>query len=170
MSTELKQAVQQSLDHFLSNWYYNANELRAAYHIEIHNFSNEKWDAPRRAARLSAAVKKYKTSAMLQFIFDIGLELELDLTPLTVKRLCNAFFGRTGSQSIIVDIFGNKERQHRSNDSTPERIEAIVKQYKHDADHYWKEALLHLEYVKRGYQNEINTRKSKAAARKKEMG
>jgi hypothetical protein len=32
-------------------------------------YSDDRWEAPQRAARLAAAVKRYKTSEMLRFIF-----------------------------------------------------------------------------------------------------
>jgi hypothetical protein len=64
-----------------------------------------------RAARLSAAVKRYKTYRMLSFIFEIAESVDLDFTPLVVKRLCTALFGRSGSQNIIVATFGQK-RSH----------------------------------------------------------
>ena len=61
---------------------------------------------------------------MLRFIFaTIAYDPDPDLTPLAVKRLCQALFGRTGSQWLIVEIFGVKGRQHRSDDSTPEAVE-----------------------------------------------
>lgn len=87
-------------------------------------YSDDRWEAPQRAARLAAAVKRYKTSEMLRFIFaTIAYDPDPDLTPLAVKRLCQALFGRTGSQWLIVEIFGVKRRQHRSVDSTPEAVE-----------------------------------------------
>nr|WCS70373.1 YadA [Salmonella enterica subsp. enterica serovar Rissen] len=46
---------------------------------------------------------------MLRFIFaTVAHDPDPDLTPLAVKRLCKALFGRTGSQWLIVDIFGEK--------------------------------------------------------------
>jgi hypothetical protein len=87
-------------------------------------YSDDRWEAPQRAARLAAAVKRYKTSEMLRFIFaTIAYDPDPDLTPLAVRRLCQALFGRTGSQWLIVEIFGVKGRQHRSDDSTPESVE-----------------------------------------------
>jgi hypothetical protein len=46
---------------------------------------------PQRAARLSAAVKRYKTYRMLNFIFEIADSIDLDLTPLTVNAFAPAF-------------------------------------------------------------------------------
>jgi hypothetical protein len=62
-------------------------------------------------SRLAASVKRYKTSEMLRFIFaTIAYDPDPDLTPLTVRRLCKALFGRTGSQWLIVEVFGEKGR------------------------------------------------------------
>ena len=46
---------------------------------------------------------------MLRFIFaTIAYDPDPDLTPLAVRRLCQALFGRTGSQWLIVEIFGGE--------------------------------------------------------------
>ncbi len=34
----------------------------------------------------------------------MAIKLNLDLTPLVVKRLCSCLFQRTGSQELIVEI------------------------------------------------------------------
>lgn len=117
------------------------------------NYSDNRWEAPQRAARLAAAVKRYKTSEMLRFIFaTIAYDPDPDLTPLTVKRLCNALFGRTGSQWLIVEVFGEKGWQHRSDDSTPEAVEKMAARYRHAAGQHWSATLAEIERVKRLYQ------------------
>ncbi|KAF0661945.1 hypothetical protein L245_31680, partial [Salmonella enterica subsp. enterica serovar Worthington str. BCH-4719] len=81
-----------------------AENLERDYLAEVVGYSDDRWEAPQRAARLAAAVKRYKTSEMLRFIFaTVAHDPDPDLTPLTVKRLCNALFGRTGSQWLIVE-------------------------------------------------------------------
>ncbi|MGM8561953.1 cytoplasmic protein, partial [Enterobacter hormaechei subsp. steigerwaltii] len=87
--------------------------LSASCRAELRNYRDDTWEAPQRAARLSAAVKRYKTYEMLYFFFQIADEAGLDYTPLVVKRLCAHLFDRQGSQNIIVDIFGQKGRMHR---------------------------------------------------------
>lgn len=78
----------------------------------------------RKSCPAGGSGKRYKTSEMLRFIFaTIAYDPDPDLTPLAVRRLCQALFGRTGSQWLIVEIFGVKGRQHRSDDSTPESVE-----------------------------------------------
>jgi hypothetical protein len=90
---------------------------------------------------------------MLRFIFaTIAYDPDPDLTPLAVKRLCQALFGRTGSQWLIVEIFGVKGRQHRSVDSTPEAVEKMATRYRHAAELHWAATLAEIERVKRNYQ------------------
>ncbi|MDE9429860.1 hypothetical protein [Xenorhabdus bovienii] len=144
------------MDYFLSNHVYTAENLNADYMAELANYSDTSWEAPQRAARLGAAVKRYKTSEMLCFIFStVAYEFDPDLTPLTVKRLCNALFGRTGSQWLIVDIFGEKGRQQRSEDSNPDRIEQMAARFRTTAIQHWNVTLAEIERVKRKYQAEV---------------
>ncbi|WP_225760178.1 cytoplasmic protein [Leclercia sp. Marseille-Q4284] len=140
---------------FSCKYTYTREDLASDYQAELLNYSNEKWEYPQRAARLSAAVKRYKSFRMLCFIFEIADETELDLTPLIVKRLCNRFFGRSGSQDMIVDIFGQKGRQHRSRDNLPSVIDEVVTRYRLAA-HSCQSSMLHdIEQVKKDYQASI---------------
>lgn len=54
---------------FLGGRCYTAEKLEKDYLAEVANYSDDRWEAPQRAARLAAAVKRYKTSEMLRFIF-----------------------------------------------------------------------------------------------------
>lgn len=138
---------------FLGGRCYTAENLEKDYLVEVANYSDDRWEAPQRAARLAAAVKRYKTSEMLRFIFaTIAYDPDPDLTPLTVKRLCNALFGRTGSQWLIVEVFGEKGRQHRSTDSNLEAVEKMAARYRHTAGQHWSATLAEIERVKRIYQ------------------
>lgn len=93
---------------------------------------------------------------MLRFIFaTVAHDPDPDLTPLAVKRLCNALFGRTGSQWLIVEIFGEKGRLRRSDDSSPEAVEKMAARYRCDAGLHWSATLAEIERVKRLYQTEI---------------
>ncbi|EJX4187814.1 hypothetical protein QB755_004704 [Salmonella enterica] len=65
---------------------------------------------------------------------------------------CNALFGRTGSQGLIVEVFGEKGRQHRSADSHPEAVEKMAARYRRDAGLHWSTTLAEIERVKRLYQ------------------
>ncbi|WP_313228468.1 cytoplasmic protein [Leclercia sp.] len=137
---------------FLHKYTYSSEDLAADYQAELLNYSNEKWEYPQRAARLSAAVKRYKSFRMLCFIFEIADETELDFTPLIVKRLCNRLFGRSGSQEMIVDIFGQKGRQHRSRDNLPSVIDGVVERYRLAAFSCQASIQNDIEQVKKAYQ------------------
>jgi hypothetical protein len=160
MNGELREAVRQAQSYFNHYHRYPLERLEADYQDEIHKFSNDSWEAPQRAARLSAAVKNYKTSQMLSFIFEIGMDHALDLTPLVVKRLCHNLFGRKGSQAIIVDVFGSKQRVHRSIHSSPAFTDELTGRYRRRAERYWKETLSDIERIKVGYRKNINKEKA----------
>ena len=155
MSEDLKEKARRTMADFMEYYIYRLVLLQNAYHFEILDYSDEEWDAPRRAARLSAAVKNYKTSQMLLFIISIGVEEGVDLTPLVVKRLCNNLFGRKGSQSLIVKVFGEKNRIKRSAHSDPEEIELITKKYQRTASQYWSSTLSDIEEVKLKYKDSV---------------
>lgn len=158
----MRDETRKAMRMFLGGRCYTAENLERDYLSELAGYSDERWEAPQRGARLAAAVKRYKTSEMLRFIFaTIAYDPDPDLTPLTVKRLCNALFGRTGSQWLIVELFGDKGRQHRSNDSTPEAVEKMAARYRHAARLHWSATLAEIERVKRLYQERI-----KASVRK----
>ncbi|MGR7483724.1 hypothetical protein [Klebsiella aerogenes] len=161
MDDGLREAVRQAQGYFNSYHRYPIERLEADYQDEIRKFSNESWEAPQRAARLSAAVKNYKTSQMLSFIFEIGIDHALDLTPLVVKRLCQNLFGRKGSQAIIVDVFGSKQRIHRSIHSSPVFTDELTERYRRRAEHYWRSTLTDIERVKLGYRKKVNKANAK---------
>lgn len=143
--------VQRVRSRFYAEFVYPLKMFRKNYLDEVKNFSVENWEAPQRAARLSALTKNYKTSEMLIFVLHVALEMQLDLTPLVVKRLNKALFGRTGSQCDIVTLFGSQGRIQRSQDSAPDRIAFIAKQYKFQANQHWQQCLLDIQAVKLDY-------------------
>ncbi|KDU23941.1 yadA domain protein [Escherichia coli 3-373-03_S4_C3] len=49
---------------FLGGRCYTAEKLEKDYLAEVANYSNDRWEAPQRASRLAASVKRYKTSEM----------------------------------------------------------------------------------------------------------
>ncbi|MDE9447849.1 hypothetical protein KKJ04_20455 [Xenorhabdus bovienii] len=149
----MKDETKEAMRMFFGGRCYTTENLERDYLVELASYSDERWEAPQRAARLAAAVKRFKTSEMLRFIFaTIAYDPDPDLTPLTVKRLCNALFGRTGSQWLVVEVFGEKGRQHRSADSNPEAVEKMAARYRHAAGRHWSATLAEIERVKRIYQ------------------
>ncbi|EDE6508942.1 cytoplasmic protein [Salmonella enterica subsp. enterica serovar Enteritidis] len=144
-------AVERAREYFFRHHRYTEEDLASDYQAELRKYRDDNWEAPQRAARLSAAVKRYKTYEMLYFFFQIADEAELDYTPLVVRRLCFHLFDRQGSQNIIVDIFGQKGRMHRSHDSDPEIIAAVAEQYRQQAQHHWQTVLKNIGRVKQDY-------------------
>lgn len=89
----MRNKTREAMRLFLGGRCYTAEKLEKDYLAEVANYSNDRWEAPQRAARLAASVKRYKTSEMLRFIFaTIAYDPDPDLTPLTVRRLCKALF------------------------------------------------------------------------------
>ncbi|PUF26128.1 cytoplasmic protein [Salmonella enterica subsp. enterica] len=144
-------AVERAREYFFRHHRYTEEDLASDYQAELRKYRDDSWEAPQRAARLSAAVKRYKTYEMLYFFFQIADEAGLDYTPLVVRRLCFHLFDRQGSQNIIVDIFGQKGRMHRSHDSDPEIIAAVAEQYRQQAQHHWQTVLKNIGRVKQNY-------------------
>ena len=84
----MRDKTREAMRLFLGGRCYTAEKLEKDYLAEVANYSNDRWEAPQRAARLAASVKRYKTSEMLRFIFaTIAYDPDPDLTPLTVRRL-----------------------------------------------------------------------------------
>jgi len=142
---------------FLTEFAYTKDAFKSDYLAEVKNFDLANWDAPRRAARLSAAVKNYKTSEMLTFLFSICVEESVDLTPLVVKRLCVGWFNRSGSQKVLVALFGEKGRVHKSADSPDECIQLIVDKYRNEADKHWKQCMDTIKAIKLAYKVAIRS-------------
>ncbi|EDV0263689.1 cytoplasmic protein [Salmonella enterica subsp. salamae] len=96
---------------------------------------------------------------MLYFFFLIADEAGLDYTPLVVKRLCSHLFNRQGSQNIIVEIFDQKGRMHRSHDSDPDIIAAVAEHYRKQADNHWQTVQMNIARVKQDYRKNHNSQK-----------
>ncbi|EAS2063683.1 cytoplasmic protein [Salmonella enterica] len=152
-------AVERAREYFFRHHRYTEEDLASDYLAELRKYRDDSWEAPQRAARLSAAVKRYKTYEMLYFFFQIADEAGLDYTPLVVRRLCFHLFDRQGSQNIIVDIFGQKGRIHRSHDSDPEIIAAVAEQYRQQAQHHWQTVLKNIEHIKQDYRKNQNSQR-----------
>lgn len=140
---------------FSNEFAYSRAALEKDFMGELSNFDLEKWELFSRAARLSAYVKNYKTSQMLIFVITIVREMNIDATPLVIKRICKLLFGRVGSQRDIVDLFGEEGRVHRSKDAHPDRIEEICQGYVESAKLHFQSTLLNIEEVKRTYRDAV---------------
>lgn len=156
----MRDTTKTAMQRFYGSRWYKTEHLEEDYLAEIARYDNtlETWDAPKRAARLSAAVKRYKTSEMLRFIFDtVAKDPDPELTPITVKRLCNELFGRTGSQWLIIDVFGDKKRLQRSPDSNVDSVRAMASMYRNEARKHWQETLTEIKRVQANYKRNIKS-------------
>ena len=153
--------IEQSRAFFYRNFKYTLEHLARDYQAELQLYSDDSWEFPQRAARLSAAVKRYKTYRMLCFIFEIADSIDLDFTPLIVKRLCTRLFGRSGSQDMLVAIFGQKGRQHLSSDNTPAILDQIAARYRLAAHSCQASTLSDIENVKKNYQAGIRAARNR---------
>jgi hypothetical protein len=157
---------EQLITRFNQGFIYTKEDLRHDYMDEIRNFDLSEWEAPKRAARLSAAVKNYKTSEMLVFTLLICQESCIDITPLVIKRLNKAFFDRIGSQNDIVALFGESGRIHRSLDAHPDRIKEVVELYKAKAQRHWQQCLSDIKNVKKEYNSAVTVSQESRIPRK----
>lgn len=64
----MRDKTREAMRLFLGGRCYTAEKLEKDYLAEVANYSNDRWEAPQRASRLAASVKRYKTSEMLRFI------------------------------------------------------------------------------------------------------
>lgn len=85
MQKDIADSLRESLVYFNQYYRYPLERLVADYQQEIKNYRDNTWEAPQRAARLNDAVKNYKTSRMIEFVFYVANKSGIDLTPLVVK-------------------------------------------------------------------------------------
>ena len=65
----MRDKTREAMRLFLGGRCYTAEKLEKDYLAEVANYSNDRWEAPQRASRLAASVKRYKTSEMLYFCY-----------------------------------------------------------------------------------------------------
>lgn len=117
---------------FDTEFKYHKDEFKHEYIILKLNKQN--LSLPKKAAYMTASIKRYKTSRMLNYILYIASQNNIDLTPTVVRKLNKELFNRVGSQKLIVDIFGITGRINKSKDK--DNIDAIVKKFKSQATEY----------------------------------
>lgn len=71
-------AVDRAREYFFRHHRYTEEDLASDYQAELLKYRDDPWEAPQRAAKLSAAVKRYKTYEMLYFVFQIADKAGLD--------------------------------------------------------------------------------------------
>lgn len=88
MRDETKEAMRM----FLGGRCYTAENLERDYLAEVPGYSDDRWEAPQRAARLAAAVKRYK---------DQREHLNRNLRFCSFDRLSTVRFSITGAVQFI---------------------------------------------------------------------
>lgn len=139
----------------------NFKEFKDGYLLQIDRYVEVYYNAPQRAALLSAAVKKYKTAQAYAFLYQISQDYQIDLTPLAARRLSKKLFNRQGSQAIAVLKFGTPGREHRSCDSSEDRIEDLAYQFQIAAETFWAKTLQDIKDVKKCYKDSIAEKNAK---------
>lgn len=132
MTTELEQTKLALIqDNFVSRYHYSLTDYEEDYESELDRHNPDQYDYPASGARLSAAIKRLKTSAMLEYLLWQVLPNypELETTPTVIKKLCQLLFERKGTQKIIVDLFGEHSRTARASQESHDLIEVIASQY-----------------------------------------
>ncbi|EBS2630107.1 hypothetical protein DRW92_23875 [Salmonella enterica subsp. enterica serovar Anatum] len=56
----MRNKTREAMRLFLGGRCYTAEKLEKDYLAEVANYSNDRWEAPQRAARLAASVKRYR--------------------------------------------------------------------------------------------------------------
>ena len=67
--------VERAREYFFRHHRYTEEDLASDYQAELRNYRDDTWEAPQRAARLSAAVKRYKTYEM-ESMKNLGAAIE----------------------------------------------------------------------------------------------
>lgn len=175
LSTEEMLKIQEKYNAYnqkLVQIYQGANDIKAAFDAELENYKNDKWEAPKRGARLTAAIKRYKTSFRLFELIDRLSEAaldgnEIDVTPTIARRLAERMFlqdvrgeikGRIGSQDSYVQIFGQAGRTAKSN-STDADLDAFIANYCKGLDGFEERLNNAVDDAREAYQKAIADQK-----------
>ncbi|HCH1012851.1 hypothetical protein J4H27_22825 [Vibrio alginolyticus] len=146
--------------------------IQDAFDTELANYKDDEWEAPRRGARLTAAIKRYKTSCRL---FELLVRLhkaakdgkEIDVTPTIARRLAERIFlqdvrgeikGRIGSQKSYVYIFGQAGRTAKSS-STDDDLDSFISNYCKDLENFEEIINNNVEAAREAYQKAIADQK-----------
>ncbi|HBC3964974.1 TPA: hypothetical protein KD885_004655 [Vibrio parahaemolyticus] len=125
---------------------------------ELDSYKVEKYEPAQRGARLTAAIKNFKTRRMTRFAVNTIHDHidEFDMTPLTIRKLSKGLFdGRSGSQQNLVQRFGREGRTRKASVRTHEIIDELVAKYKNDAKKLMAKTESDIEEVKRRYRESI---------------
>ncbi|MGL1451854.1 hypothetical protein ACSTI1_00995, partial [Vibrio parahaemolyticus] len=126
---------------------------------ELDNYSAETYEPAQRGARLTAAIKNFKTRRMIDFVVHVVLcehVDDFDMTPLTIRKLSKGLFnGRSGSQKILVELFGCDGRTRKASKRTHELVDELSERYRNDAKRLMAKTESDIEAAKRKYRSLI---------------
>ncbi|EOW7150965.1 hypothetical protein ACWLRT_004519 [Vibrio parahaemolyticus] len=126
---------------------------------ELENYSVEKYEPAQRGARLTAAIKNFKTRRMIDFVVHVVLYEhvdEFDMTPLTIRKLSKGLFnGRSGAQQTLVEYFGCEGRTRKASKRTHELVDELSERYRNDAKRLMAKTESDIEAAKRKYRSLI---------------
>ncbi len=131
----------------------DGKDLRAAFNSEV-GLNRADLSAAVRAARLSAACKRFKTACIIEFIFDIWRsEVKegncIEMSPYFAKDLSMGWFGRSGSHALLVKAFGKKGRVCRNHDH--DQLDEIAEKHQKKADYLSTKIKYEIDLTKRWY-------------------
>lgn len=135
------------------------DSLWSDFKHELDNYSVDKYEPAQRGARLAAAIKRFKTRRMIDFVVYVVLDEyvdDFDMTPLTIRRLIkNLFNGRSGAQQTLVELFGCEGRTRKASARTHELIDELADRYRNDAKKLMVKTEIDIEAVKGKYRTLI---------------
>lgn len=135
------------------------DSLWAEFKQELDAYNIEKYEPAQRGARLTAAIKNFKTRRMTDFVINVVVRScvdEFDITPLTIRKLSKGLFdGRSGSQQNLVQLFGVEGRTRKASARTHELIDLLIVQYRKQAKQLMTITERDIETVKARYRSSI---------------
>ncbi|HCG6133855.1 hypothetical protein NOK75_25415 [Vibrio parahaemolyticus] len=156
---ERRKRYQQVTDLMFRTMSVHKDSLWNDFKHELDNYSAETYEPAQRGARLTAAIKNFKTRRMTDFVVHVVLSAhvdEFDMTPLTIRKLSKGLFnGRSGSQKNLVELFGCEGRTRKASKRTHELIDELADRYQNDAKKLMAKTEIDIEAVKGKYRTLI---------------
>lgn len=89
------------------------------------------------ASRWSVLTRKYKSGFLVQKLIDFAEKHDVDMTPTLAMRVLQGWVGRSISNRVLIDVFGNEGRDasnksrdwHRLDELIEADKEAVVAEY-----------------------------------------
>ena len=159
---------------------YNA-ELKKYENVDSESFNIDEILAERgrRAARISAAIRKEKAMCIAAFLCEIidseniktdddETKINVDFTPLQARKLCLSLFEKALAQRTLVYVFGGKRASGGGHKSVEEHEEMVVlsERYKERANAKMNDFNEHVRVAKANYEARIKSKRKRERERK----